>query len=333
MNLKRITLFIDLLFCCVILPMIIMLVPVERWIVKYPLFANVLVIYLYLLYLTIRKVGVSKLILERQYVKLLVLLALFFASAYMLSHFPFPSGYKSSFPPLVVKNLRVQTVWLLILVVVGFGMSVELRLELYKQELRRKDIETAKNRAELALYKAQIDPHFMFNTLNSLYGLVISKSDKAEKAFIKFTDILQYMYRHAQAETIELHEEIEYIQAYIELQSLRLNRHTNVIWECDIDDERIGIAPMILITFVENAFKYGSSASRDSTIRLSVRVREGELRFQSENPMMRNDETLSTSVGIENCRSRLELLYGSRYELLVSDDGQNFGIDLKIRLR
>ena len=333
MELKKITIFIDLLFCCVILPVIIMLVPVDRWIVKYPVFANLLVVYLYVLYLSIRKLELSRLVMERKYVKILIIITVFFVSAYVLSHFPFPHSYTSSFPPVIVRHLRIQTVWLLVLVVVGFGMSVELRLELYKHSLRYKDIEAAKNRAELALYKAQIDPHFMFNTLNSLYGLVISKSDKAEEAFIKFTDILQYMYSNAQSETIEIHKEIEYIQAYIDLQSLRLNSHTHVICECDTDDAHIRIAPMILITFVENAFKYGSSSSRDSTIRLRVRVERGELQFESENTVIRGTESRGTYIGIENCRSRLELLYGGRYDLDVNDDGEKYVVRLKIRLR
>ena len=100
----------------------------------------------------------------------------------------------------------------------------------------------------------------MFNTLNSLYGLVVGKtgkSDKTEQLFIKFTDILQYMYKHVRADTIALGEEINYIKDYIELQSLRLNRHTHVFWGCETDDEHVEIVPMLLITFVENAFKYG----------------------------------------------------------------------------
>ena len=118
-------------------------------------------------------------------------------------------------------------------------------------------IEAEKNRAELALYKAQINPHFLFNTLNALYGLVLTKSDKTESAFIKFSNILKYMYAQTTMETISINNEVEYIRQYVDLQSLRLNKHTQVVFETQIDDEHAKIPPMILITFVENTFKYG----------------------------------------------------------------------------
>ena len=95
----------------------------------------------------------------------------------------------------------------------------------------QQEIEAEKNKAELALYKAQINPHFLFNTLNALYGLVLTKSDKTESAFIQFSNILKYMYAQTTSETIPVCNEIDYIRQYVDLQALRLNKHTHISFE------------------------------------------------------------------------------------------------------
>lgn len=114
---------------------------------------------------------------------------------------------------------------------------------------------TCKKASTWQLYKAQINPHFLFNTLNTLYGLMISGSEKAEPAFVKFTELLRYMYSNSTQDKTSVDEEINYISEYIDLQLLRLNEHTNVCFTHQEDDTTLEIAPMILITFIENVFK------------------------------------------------------------------------------
>ena len=166
----------------------------------------------------------------------------------------------------------------------------------------------------------QINPHFLFNTLNTLYGLVITKSDLTESAFVKFSNILKYMYHNASVEKIDVKSEIEYIRQYVELQQLRLNHHTKVIFESHTDQEYVKIPPMILITFVENAFKYGTSSSEDCTVLIRIVVEDGTLLFKTCNSIMREKEQDSPSIGIENCRKRLRLLYPERFTLLTEKD-------------
>lgn len=101
-------------------------------------------------------------------------------------------------------NMRKQTIWFFFLFVTGFSLAIELTFELFRQILSRQTIEAEKNKAELALYKAQINPHFLFNTLNTLYALVLCDSEYTESAFVKFSNILKYMYNQATAETIDL---------------------------------------------------------------------------------------------------------------------------------
>lgn len=173
----------------------------------------------------------------------------------------------------------------------------------------------------------------MFNTLNTLYGLTISKSDRAEDAFIKFIEILKYTYTQVNLDMIPIGNEIKYIEDYISLQLLRLNSHTKVSWKYEIEDEGVLIPPMILITFVENAFKYGSSSTKDCNITIKAELKNRELSFSVQNSIMRRDKSESEmSVGLNNCNARLNLIYPDRHILSVSECNGMFKVLLKIKL-
>lgn len=332
MEQKRITIFIDLLFCVVILPLVILLLPVDKWISRHPLFATTLVTYLYALYFAIRRIHIPALLIARRFIPIVFFIAILMCVTWLLSRFPLESP--SRYLPLESRmQQRIQAVWLLTLVVVGFGLSIETMLELFHQILLRKNMEAEKQKAELSLYKTQINPHFLFNTLNSIYGLVISKSDRTENAFAKFTGILQYMYRHATDDTISISEEVEYISSYIDLQLLRLNHHTKVTWEKSIDDGTVQIVPMILITFVENTFKFGSSPSHDCEILIRISLNNGQLCFETENDIMQLPENDHTHMGIENCRLRLELLYPQRFTLKTIEEVGKYKTMITIQLK
>lgn len=230
-------------------------------------------------------------------------------------------------------HMRTQTIWFFFLVVTGFSLAIELTFELFRQILSRQEVEAEKNKAELALYKAQINPHFLFNTLNTLYALVLSGSDKTESAFVKFSGILRYMYSQSGAELIPAARELEYIRQYVDLQKLRLNGHTHVELEVEVTDGQVLVPSMLLITFIENAFKYGTSSEVDCTVRICVRVDDRRLFFETENKVIRVREDGLEGIGIENCRKRLELLYPGRYELKAGAENGMYCVSLDIRLR
>lgn len=334
MNQNKIKLYIDLLFCCVFLPLTIALVPVEKWIAKYPSFAITLILFLYCVYFVIRAVNIPQLVMRRKILRVVGITGILLVSAFLLSQFPYPDNIAPIMTehPKLHEYLRSQTVWFMFLVVSGYSLSISLLLELFRQIIVKKEIEEQKNKAELSLYKAQINPHFMFNTLNTLYGLTISKSDKVEDAFVKFIEILKYTYTQVNLDMIPIGNEIKYIQDYISLQLLRLNSHTKVCWEYEIDDEEALIPPMILITFVENAFKYGSSSTRDCNIAIKAGLKERELSFSVRNRIMREKSDNEMSVGLENCNARLNLIYPGRHTLSVHEDNGMFNVSLKIKL-
>lgn len=334
MNVKKITLWIDLFFCCVFLPLIITLVPVEKWIDKYTSFAITLIAFLYGVYFLIRYVNIPQLVMRRKYLHVLCVVALVIATTFALSQFPYPDNIKpvTTLRPNLNEHLRAQTVWFMSLVVCGYGLSISLLLELVRQIIVKKDIESQRDKAQMSLYKAQINPHFMFNTLNTLYGLTVSKSDNAEDAFIKFIEILKYTYTQVDADMIPVSDEIKYINDYIELQRLRLNSHTVVKWDYSIDDDMTLIPPMLLITFVENAFKYGCSSTRDCVIEIYAKLINEVLSFKVVNNIMIDTENDDISVGLNNCRARLALTYPDRYSLIINKKEGVYIVSLMIEL-
>lgn len=330
----RVARWIDLLFCLVILPLAIMLLPVDRWIVNNTAFLITLVGYLYALYFTYRWAKLSQLFRQRRYLHIAGLMLVLVGITALLTHFPMPdnSAALDARQLAARRGIRTQTVWFFFLIVTGFSLAIELTFELFRQILARQELAAERDRAELALYKAQINPHFLFNTLNTLYALTLSKSDRAESAFVKFSNILHYMYAQADRELIPLCEEREYIRQYVDLQRLRLNAHTRIELTEKIDDERVLVPPMLFITFVENAFKYGSSSERDCSIRISLRLHDGILEFRTENAVMRPREH-GCGIGIENCRKRLQLLFQGDFDLQTSENDGIYRVRLAIRLK
>lgn len=333
-NYTRIGTYIDLIFCLIILPLLIMLVPVEKWIIHHTFFMLTLIIYIYLLYFTYRKANIPGLIMQRQFGMVIVLMAILIFITWAISQIPVPKDVvtNSRLDWGIRQHMRTLSVWFFFLVVTGFSLAIELTVELFRQILSKQEIEAEKNKAELALYKAQINPHFLFNTLNALYGLVLTKSDKTESAFIQFSNILKYMYAQTTSDTIPICNEIDYIRQYVDLQSLRLNKHTHIDFHTETDDEQAQIPPMILITFVENAFKYGASSDIDCTIYIKIAVKNGTLLFETENTVMKEKKESTPAIGIENCRKRLELLYPDRFSLTTGQENNQFKTKLTIQL-
>lgn len=155
MDRKSITRYIDLIFCVIFLPLVITLIPVDRWLIKYTWFAISLIVFLYLLYFIYRRIKVPRMFMQGQYGRLTLWLVIIISCTLLISHFPFPDNMGQEFTPremMRLKHLRWQTVWLLFLVVSGFSLTIELTFELFDQIIFRKDLEAEKNRAELSLY-------------------------------------------------------------------------------------------------------------------------------------------------------------------------------------
>lgn len=331
---SHIALYADLLFCLVIMPLTITLLPVDRWIVNNTAFLIALVAYVYALYFVYRRACIPKLFMQKKYMHIALLVPALAAATLLLTRSPLPAGHTGTQRQTDARlHMRTQTIWFFFLMVTGFSLAIELTFELFRQILMKQEIAAEKDKAELGLYKAQINPHFLFNTLNTLYAPVLTGSGKAEQAFVKFSDILHYMYQQARTETIPIEKEIEYIRQYTCLQELRLNRHTKVELTAEADNGLQPVPPMILITLIENAFKYGTSAETDCRIGISIRLKDGCLAFSTTNRIMRKGDPGRRGIGIANCRRRLEMLYPGRFELETRPEGDTYITKLKIMLQ
>lgn len=329
---RRIALYIDLVACFVFIPLVIMVLPMQKWITHSIPSVLSLVAYVYIIYFAYRMIHLPQLVLRKKYV--LALLAVIFLVSATVIHtcipFDLNTDHLTERQIANREGYRRQVIWFLFLIISGFSLCIDLATELFKQIMLKQEIELCKDRAELMLYKSQINPHFLFNTLNTLYALVISGSDKTESAFVKFSDMLRYTYSQAGDATIPIGTEIEYISQYVDLQQLRLNRHTRVDMTTDIDDDSMQVLPMVLITFIENAFKYGTSSEEDCVIRIVIKLKNGELSLTTENKIMREG---GSGVGLDNCRKRLDLVYGGRYSLYIDKDKGIYRSILTINLK
>ncbi|MCL3782397.1 histidine kinase [Prolixibacteraceae bacterium JC049] len=222
-------------------------------------------------------------------------------------------------------------------VVVAVGISqinrlFEMQRENNLLEKRKHQFELKVKEAELQLLKAQIHPHFLFNTLNNLYGLALKKSDDAPELVIQLSNLLDYMLYRCNKELVSLQEELECLKNYIEIEKVRYGNRLDLKWKEQGDCKDIQIAPLLLLPFVENAFKHGASKDvGEPFIHFDLKMGNSELCFSVKNSVCfpkRNSE--SSGIGMNNVTKRLDFLYGERYELSVRDEGALFEVELKL---
>jgi two-component system LytT family sensor kinase len=212
-----------------------------------------------------------------------------------------------------------------------FSTSVKYSMNYLSLERKRKESENENLKSELALLRSQISPHFMFNVLNSLTALARKKSDGLEPIIIKLSQLMRYTIYHSAVPKVDLETELEYLQNYIDLQRLRFGHHITVTFQRDVHQPDFQIEPMLLISFVENAFKHGSGLVTNPTIEICTKCKANILEFNVKNKFAPDTEKDAThGVGLKNVKRRLELLYDHQYDLKIIDDPPWFIVNLKL---
>jgi sensor histidine kinase YesM len=218
--------------------------------------------------------------------------------------------------------------------VVGVASSIRLFRRQYKSRLREIELQKEKKETELKYLKGQINPHFLFNTLNNIYSLARKGSGQTAEAIMRLSKLMRFMLYDAGNQTILLLDELKLIKDYIELEKLRYTHRLVVTYEESIDDPDQRIAPLILIHFVENAFKHGVSESRfDSCISVNVALTNKMLTASFENSKEEGVSLVNESktIGMNNIKRQLELIYPDhQLKLLSSPD--KYKVDLTIPL-
>jgi len=206
-----------------------------------------------------------------------------------------------------------------------------LKEKLLYQEIKAKQLET-----ELNLLKSQINPHFLFNTLNNIYSLSLDQSAKVPETILKLSELMRYVFKSSDEKLVPLAREYQFMQTYIELEKLRLNDPDCVKFKlADAISDQF-IAPIILIPFLENSFKHGAGySSNDFYLKAELAVKDTVLKFSLENNIPKAyDETKrnSTQAGIPNVKRRLDLIYAGKYILNIRKNNNKFRVDLEMDL-
>lgn len=212
--------------------------------------------------------------------------------------------------------------------------------EIYRKQKEIESISFKQHQAELNALKGQINPHFLFNTLNAIYASALDKEEKTADLILKLSDNFRYILMEGQQDTVQLQNEIRHIKDYIELQKERLADKITIDWSDDIDDPDVKISPLLLISFVENAFKYSSFLNgKDNPIIIRLKLDETKFSFFCENSFKDisyadvDKNWKESGIGIENTKKRLELLYPDRHNLTIQTSDSKFTVCLEIQLR
>lgn len=216
------------------------------------------------------------------------------------------------------------------------GASFKLIFDYMQMQQRLAEIAKEKAETELNFLKSQINPHFLFNSLNSVYFLIDKNNPEARTALHKFSEMLRYqLYEMMNGKNIPIEKEIRYIEDYVDLQKLRKDEKYTVQFDCSPEVKGFSIEPLLLIPFVENAFKH-ISHKNDSTnfITLNMQRSNGEFQFFIKNSKEANQRTTESygGIGLNNVKRRLELLYPGKYELEIQDTDEIFSVDLKLKI-
>jgi LytS/YehU family sensor histidine kinase len=209
-------------------------------------------------------------------------------------------------------------------------------MKLKDENLRYTEKAQEQLEAELSLLKGQVNPHFLFNTLNNLYSMSLHDSKKTPEMILKLSQLLSYMLYECKDEMVSLEQEITFIKNYIALEAIRVEDIAKVHFEINGTNPGFKIPPLLFIPLIENAFKHGiSSEVEHSDIRIKIHIYENKVELNTENPLDKtriDDDNKHKGLGLENVNKRLELIYPNKYKLEVKKNGQCFKTRLVLKM-
>lgn len=188
--------------------------------------------------------------------------------------------------------------------------------------------------SNMALLKYQINPHFLFNTLHNIDTLIHDNQEKASKSLVKLSDIMRYMLKDAKSDSVELQKEIEHLESYLSLEKLRLKNGKFLNYSISGDSPGNKIAPMIMIPFVENAFKHSVDSSIENGIEIRIRIENHTLIFECNNKFDKSetDKDRVHGIGLDTVKKRLDLIYRNNHKLSINSDDSVFKVNLELEL-
>ncbi len=217
--------------------------------------------------------------------------------------------------------------------IIGIALFVFLVENWIRAQKYQQLIELERMESELKMLKFQVNPHFLFNTLNNIHTLVYTKSERAPEAILKLSSLMRYMLYETEGTRVSLTKELEYLQNFVELQKLRLTANQQVAFIIEGDPNGYEIAPLLLVPFIENAFKHGARASQDTLIEVVVTIANGLLTFSCTNDFWHSAQSeVNSGIGQANVTKRLELMYSGAHQLSVDTGNDKYSVKLTLQL-
>jgi len=284
---------------------------------------------------------IPRFLLQKHYLKYFVYflgiaLLLIFSQRAILGYYVYPQFYPDRTSPFVFFKFNYLYTFLSIYVMAFIFSSVKLFEYWLVNQKQNQELKTKKVESELKFLKAQIHPHFLFNTLNNLYALTLDKSDAAPEVVVKLSELMNYMLYECNVPFIPLEKEIKYLNNYLDLEKIRYKKDLNAKIETEGKVDNKYISPLLLLPFVENAFKHGLSKNNDPWIQIKLGVKNGNLNFFVKNnkpkTIEEDREGYTEGIGLKNVKRRLDLLYDKNYTLDILEEDQTFTINLELKL-
>ncbi len=296
----------------------------------------------YLLFFYLHKYFLLPLLLEKNnwiaYTSILVLLLLFvirlqpYDQLASIVRMQPPPGFddRGRMPPRIGPKLDIISIILFFLLSI-IGIAYEMNKRWRKTVLRAEQAEREKTQAELSFLRAQINPHFLFNTLNNIYSMSVAGSVHTSESVLKLSNIMRYVTDEIHDHFVSLQQEIDCITDYIDLQKLRLGKKVKLDFTVtgNLDDKKI--APLLLTNFIENVFKYGTSNHMVSELQIRIDVTEKGVFFYAQNPLFTTSRIVEREgIGIHNTEKRLLQLYPGKHSLAIRRENGFFIVELNI---
>jgi two-component system LytT family sensor kinase len=239
---------------------------------------------------------------------------------------PNMKGEKLTFGSYFTSTIFTSLIFIFLSIVLQFSV------DWFTNERVQRDLENQRLTAELAFLKSQINPHFLFNSLNSIYSLAYQRSETTPEAILKLSEIMRYMLYECNDNKVDLAKELTYLQNYIDLQKIRFGKNAYVDFEVNglVTNQRI--VPLLLIAFIENAFKHGVANDPEAPIKMIINLDDKNLSFYMENKKHLHNRDASGGIGLNNVRRRLDLLYPGSYKLEIHDKADTYTCELSLIL-
>jgi hypothetical protein len=253
---------------------------------------------------------------------------------------PEPEGFREGLPPrqgqrfeggIIQRRMRIDIIGIfLLMLVVIFGIAIDTSRRSRLAEQRAAQAEADKANAELSFLKAQINPHFLFNTLNNIYSMAVTRNEHTADMLMKLSNIMRYVTDDVNLDFVPLQNEVDCISDYIDLQQLRLGKRTTLQYTVNGDTGNRAIAPLLLMTFVENVFKYGVSKQEESELVIRLDIEDDRICFYTQNRIypVQQQRDDRTGIGLSNTRKRLQHLYPGKHSLQISAEDALFTVTL-----